>query len=28
VFFLMVLAICHFPSHLEQGSHVPYQSLY
>lgn len=28
VFFLMVLATCHFPSHLERGSHVPYQSLY
>lgn len=28
VFFLMVSATCHFPSHLERGSHVPYQSLY
>ena len=28
VFFLVVLATCHFPLHLEQGSHVPYQSLY
>ena len=28
VFFLVVLATCHFPSHLERGSHVPYQSLY
>src|ERR1039457_81559 len=27
VFFLMVFAICHFPSHPEQSSHVPYQSL-
>ena len=27
VFFLMVSAICYFPSHPEQGSHVPYQSL-
>lgn len=27
VFFLMVSAICHFPSHPGQGSHVPYQSL-
>src|SRR3954454_23030429 len=24
VFFLMVSAICHFPSHSEQSSHVPY----
>ena len=28
VFFLMVSATCHFPSHPERSSHVPYQSLY
>ncbi|GAA7771145.1 hypothetical protein HpMS107_57400 [Helicobacter pylori] len=28
VFILMVSAICLFPSHPKQGSHVPYQSLY
>src|SRR5258708_2461530 len=27
VFFLMVSAICHFPLHPQQGSHVPYRSL-
>src|ERR1700674_2989314 len=28
VFFLRVSAICHFPFHPKQGSHVPYRSLY
>ena len=28
VFFLVVSATCHFPSHPERSSHVPYQSLH